>query len=102
MELINDINAAGYELEVQGVNLKFVYKGEGAPDIEKVKPLIIRAKKYKPQIIKELQKDLCQRCLISNWQRLCWGSLQNNRTGWGSFCLKCEPYPKYAERGWRK
>lgn len=59
----------------------------------KTLPLVEKNEQYKQQVTKELKKDICQRCLTRQCERLCWGDHADGRNGWGRFCLECEPYP---------
>ncbi len=68
-------------------------RNEGVTSKNKVFPFVEENKQCKTQVTKELKKDLCQFCLTRQWERLCWGTHPNGHTGWGSFCLECEPYP---------
>ncbi len=70
------------------------YSGnEGETSKNKVFSFVEENKQCKTQNIREPQKDLCQHCLTKQIQRLCWGTHHDGHTGWGSFCLECEPYP---------
>ncbi len=56
MIVVDRLKAIGYDVEVKENNIRLSYKGEGAPDKNRVLPLLEELKAKKNEAVKELQK----------------------------------------------
>ncbi len=57
MKTLDNLKSLGYDVEFNKGNIKLSYKGEGAPDKNRVLPLIQELKANKSEVIKTFQKD---------------------------------------------
>jgi|LSQX01.2.fsa_nt_gb hypothetical protein len=55
MELIKELENLGYKVELEGENISLTFNGEGRPDQNIIKPLLLELKTRKPEALKYLQ-----------------------------------------------
>ena len=57
MNPLAELLALGYHLEVDGKNIRYFWKGQGDPPVEKSKPLLFFIRKHKEEILQELLSE---------------------------------------------